>query len=697
MSENITSFPQTIFRGIDDKSGRLVPRVPQARPTFLPKVWNYAAWGPSEPTLCAGEELTRLFGAESFAIPSPYATHATVLSNDIVEAAGYQMFHRILPADIGPKSTLRVYADVLVTKVDPYLRGTDGKYLLDAQGKKQPAATKNDGHRIKFVVEPVGTVVDTGESDFGQASQRAGDQLDETTSTQSVRVPLFDLEVPFYGKKGDNMGMKLWAPTLDSTTPVYERVLRDEKAYPFRISLTQRANEKSLAKAVAALDGTQYLEFTFKPGSLSPLDQRTSLYLGDRLVKAWNLQNDPLYNDVYGPFNRLHIYQTNLLGLLKDIYELEVEAGDPFTDFKGDTDEEYLVNFLTAVTSSNTPYHTLEIVSDAENATVFIESANVHASGGSDGTMSEELFAGLVATEALEYASPTSPLQNMTKYPESVLIDSGFPLETKYALFSALALRKDIAVLVTTYDVLGKTLTASEDGALALALKTRAKLYPESSYYGTDTCRAAVLGQSGIHSTSAYQKRLPILLETAYNCVRYMGAGNGIWNSRYRFERQPGSVIKRFTDISATWAPAQSRNSDWDNGLIFAQDFEHKSYFIPALRTIYDDDTSVLNSLITMFGCVELQKVGFQAWKQIVGATDLTDLELIEENNNYITGNVEGRFDNRFRIVPETIIDEFDVARGYSWHTKIKIYANPMKTAQILTVESWRMSDFDEQ
>ena len=61
----------------------------------------------------------------------------------------------------------------------------------------------------------------------------------------------------------------------------------------------------------------------------------------------------------------------------------------------------------------------------------------------------------------------------------------------------------------------------------------------------------------------------------------------------------------------------------------------------------------------------------------------------------YINKKVEGRFDGAYVIVPETYYTAQDIARGYSYTTKIKIYAPNMKTVQTLTVEAHRLTDLE--
>ncbi len=129
-----------------------------------------------------------------------------------------------------------------------------------------------------------------------------------------------------------------------------------------------------------------------------------------------------------------------------------------------------------------------------------------------------------------------------------------------------ISIRKDTAVVLSTFDAGGPTLTASEDSSLAVALRTRAQMYPESDYFGTPVMRAMIVGRDGKLMNSQYTGRLPVSLELASKSARYMGAGNGKWKSGFNFDHAPMSEVEMFRDISATFTPASVRNKDWDAG-----------------------------------------------------------------------------------------------------------------------------------
>ncbi|MPN24462.1 hypothetical protein SDC9_171861 [bioreactor metagenome] len=177
-----------------------------------------------------------------------------------------------------------------------------------------------------------------------------------------------------------------------------------------------------------------------------------------------------------------------------------------------------------------------------------------------------------------------------------------------------------------------------------------------------------------------------------------MGAGNGVWRPGLGFDVSPNNQITLFNSntVNATFKSAAVRNKDWDNNLVWAQRFDRASLFWPAVQTVYDDDTSVLNGPITMFAAVELTKVCFRVWAELTGRSDLTEEQLIERSDNRILALSNGRFDNRFVIEPNTFFTDDDRQRGYSWQTRVNLYANNMRTVGTYTIVARRMSDLTE-
>lgn len=681
----VNGAPMLYSRGIDDKSTRALVSEAEAIPTHLPKVYIYAKKGPTTPQLVVGNSRSVTYGDDSFNLRSKWATHATVFSNTFNSQGNSQMIERVKPSDAGPNASIRLYLDLLPTLVNEYQRNSDGTYTLDVDGLKIATGSTVAGYKAKWVAGVVAA------DSFGIGTQVPGDQVNTLNSTQSIRYPIADLEAPYFGSDGNNFGIRIWAPTINSAIPLDDRILANAKVYPFRIGCVYRPSTLDTPTMVETQSGEQFVEVSFKPGAID-VNTDSELFIGSTFIKAYQDFDSLSSPPVYGPFGNLHVYQSNLNTVLGLVYNAELSVAGAFSDFDASDDEEYRFNLISGVSSQNVPYHSFEMVSTG-NFVRLSENSSIYADGGTDGTMTEAAFAVSVASLVSAYGSETSYLQDSAAYPESIIYDSGFPLATKYALLNFISLRKDTFCVLSTHDVLGLPLTATQENSLAVALRTRAQNFPESDYYGTAVCRAMIIGRSGRLLQSDYKHNLPLTLEVARRAAQYMGSGNGIWKPGFAFDVAPANQVALFTDVNVTFTPAKVRNKDWAAGLNWVQKYDRRALFFPAFKTVYDNDTSVLNSFFTAMACVELQKVGDRAWREFTGRSNLTNEQLVERVNKFIISRTIGRFDGRFVIQPETYFTAADTARGYSWTSKIKIYAPDMKTVETLSIEARRISD----
>ena len=206
--------------------------------------------------------------------------------------------------------------------------------------------------------------------------------------------------------------------------------------------------------------------------------------------------------------------------------------------------------------------------------------------------------------------------------------------------------------------------------------------------------RGLVMGRSMRIRTSLWSHRVSPLYEVAVKAADYMGASNRVWKSGKAFDGAPGSILDYLTDVNVPYTPISVRNRDWDAGMNWVQSYDMKSNFFPALKTVYTDDTSVLNSFFTALGICEVVKVCERAWRYYTGNSKLSPAQRAQRIDEMITRQTQGIFDDRFIIEPETFYTEGDVLRGYSYSTRVKLYANNMVTVGTSFVQAYRMSDY---
>ena len=691
MSSNnyiVNAAPMVDMLGTQDNSTVQLPRVSEAVPTHLPKFFLWAEKGPLTPQLVSGVELANMFGERTFDERDIFCNHSTIFTNKINAEGNALMLQRLVPSDAGPNANLILWLDVLETTVNDYEREADGSIKLDAQDAPIILNTI-PGVKVKWVVTSNTTSIQAGT--FGQLTQRAGSQTDGQGG-QSTRYPIAELKVASPGAYGNNVGVRLWAPTTENVASMPTTMMAKARAYPFLISVINRSSAIAAPKAVPTLFGDQTTMVTFKPGVIDP-NTDAQLYMGDVFLNSYQNLTETKYPIVYGDFGALAIYKDNINQLVTLFHSKEAPQITSFSDISLDVGDAFLMNFVSGTTSQGVPYRSMQFVDDVD-AVQLTQFTNVWANGGADGTISDANFSTAVASAMDAYADENSDVQDMAINVESIFYDTGFPLQTKYALCKAISVRRDTAVVLSTYVSGSAPNTAAEEHATAVALRTRLQNYPESDYFGTPVMRGMIVGRSARLLNSQYTKRLPLSLEIAIKSAKYMGAGNGKWKSGKDFDSAPGSIVDYMYDISITNVPASVRNKEWDVGLVWVQPYDRRSFFFPALKTIYGDDTSVLNSFFTVMAIGELNKVTASAWREFTGNSKLSGPQLIDRVNNFVKKRVQGKFDGRFVVVPDAYLTDMDVQRGFSWTLPVKIYASNMKTVMTTYIQAYRLSDY---
>lgn len=678
----VNAAPAVDDKGIQDISAVRIPTVSKPTPQHLPKVYTWAQQGPEDEQLLVGVERENIYGDETFRMGSAYSTHATLFANAINSEGNAIIYKRLVPEDAGPRSNLTLWLDVLKTKVDLYRRQADGTIYTDGLGDPEVIGT-TDGFKAKWVVT---SRAEEGQDELGGYTIQTGNQVDPETGARSERYPIFDFVVYSKGAYGNTLGVRFW--TLNSNVDsVPYAMMRDAKAFPYMMSFVKRATPTSSAEAVKTVFGEQAVMVTLKPEVKDPTTTQ-DLYIGQRATGSFGNLTDPRYAIEFPPFGGFHIYQDYVDQLTAAFHEMEIPFIDEFSDFSSAPEDAGLFNFLTGQSTYGVPYHSFIFSNDSDGVT-FSKYTDVSAAGGSDGTMNDEVFAELVSKEIKRYRDRKDQVQDLAYHIESIFYDSGFPVQTKLDLASFISQRHDTFLVLGTHTYGGEKLTESQEHSLAVSLRSRIMDYPESDNFGTPATRAMIMGCSGVIRNTTF--RVPATYEIAIKFARYMGASDGRWKGTYKPDGNPGNVVEVLTDLNMFFVPETVRNRFWDVGLNWIQRYDRDTYFIPAYRTVYPDDTSVLTSAITVMGVCTLNKIGHKCWRTYTGVSYLTNLQLCERVNNFVTQESKGRFDDRFVIRPQAVVTDLDEARGFSWTLPIGIGAAGMKTVQTLYVQSDRI------
>ncbi len=700
--------PMVINLGTQDLSTQPLPIEPETFPQHCPKYYLYMQQGPTTPQLVSSAHAIQLYGSDSFDIRQEWANYATVHYNGVAATGNKCMLQRLQPVDAGPAANLTLWLDVLPVQVNITVRNSDGSIAVDANGNTLTTGQVAPGYQVKWVVTNSSNqswVV--GEQIIGPGNQIAngvdtpnvsGEVYGDSTLSPnasgmatSTLYPILDIQASSFGSWGNNAGIQIFAGTQTSLEyPIPVQILQQNRIYPFFIQVASRPNSLTSPSVVPTILGSQDNLFSFLPNEINPLTD-SDLYLQNIFVNLYNNTTNPTYPRVYGDFNQIHVYSDNVQTLMQMFFAAEVPFINQFSDFTNAPSDFGLFNIVSGVSSQNVPYQTYIFANDPDS--VQLTPNNIlYAGGSSDGTMNDTLYGGLVADAVAAYLDPNNPVQDLATNVESIMYDPGFPLTTKQAICDFIAVRPDTFVVLGTYACNTPIPNADEEYSTAVALMTQLQMFPESVYFGTPVMRGMIVGRCGNLVNNIYTKTVPLTFDVALKAARYMGASNGKWTSGANFDGAPGSIITSMNNVNITFVPPASKNIDWSVGLNWVQAFDRRSLFFPAYKTVYNNDTSVLTSMITVLGICYINKISHEAWRTFSGESYLTNAQLIDKVNSFITQATNGIFDNRFVVVPNAYISANDAIRGYSWHTQVNLYANNMKTVMTSYVTAYRMS-----
>lgn len=694
MADIINAAPMVVDLGTKDLSTRVVPQAPLEIPQHLPKIYLFAEKGPIGPSYIDFDQvsLTQVYGDATFDVNKKYFTHQTLFAQVVASAGNNCVIHRLVAPDATDVANLALYLDVLPTQVPLYVKNADGSIQLDVNGDPvvQTDGAGNQilvsGYKVAWVVDK--TVTQVGSYQRGLLTQRNGVQVDG--ATQSTQYPIFEFAAADVGEAGNNLAVRLYPALQSDITPFPLNILNEGKQYPFYFQLV-KLTDTITGKISSVLNsfGAQSSRFVVKDRGVDP---SSGAVIDLNKVVTDQYINLPV--NLATGLGTVYTYTSNLNTVLGLLYDAEKVIDDSHRDQVINTSEQniYAINLLSFTSSNGSPYQSIKLV-DVPGSVRLTKNTNLFLSGGSDGNLSLELLDQLVSADMDNYNDSLHEYNDLVLHPESIIYDSGFTLETKKSLAKFISRRKDTIIALSTYAHDAPASTLADQYSVGVALKTMIDLYPESATFGTPVMRGIICGGSGELINSLYTGRVPLTYELAYMSARYMGAKNGAWKNGFSFDKAPLNIITNLKNIDITWVPASTRNTLWSIGLNFVLNYKVRTQFFPALQTVYENDTSVLNSYFTVVAIAYLNKVAHAAWREFTGSISLTNAQLEEQVNNFVSNLVKDKFDNKFIIQPNATVTELDSIRGYSWTLPIKIYASNMKTVMTTFIESYRSSD----
>ncbi|MNT56206.1 hypothetical protein D3C72_1934900 [compost metagenome] len=144
-------------------------------------------------------------------------------------------------------------------------------------------------------------------------------------------------------------------------------------------------------------------------------------------------------------------------------------------------------------------------------------------------------------------------------------------------------------------------------------------------------------------------------------------------------------------NLNVPYFPARAQSNAWESGGTYSLTFDTRSNYYPCVRSVYQDETSVLLSPITTNIACDIVRQIIRIHQKFSGNAKLTKEQLIERSDKEILRIVEGRYAGRVQIRPETYINDADANNGVTWHCKVRLYANNPRTTMFFELETYRM------
>lgn len=744
--------PRAILNGVQDLSGREpLPESPQI-PQHLPLLYLFTAKGPDLPQLVSGDAAATMYGRETFLPQGKFTTHQTILANRIM-GTGQQVFIQRLTSPDAKKAMLRYSAEVIATTIEIYERNADGsiKYEIDLTGAAVPVVEDTVvGSRVVWHVG-VTPYVTTEQKEFGRATvldtyrngdvviaggtKKLGEIIDGATTivTKSTLYPIMDLEFNSVGGEGNLHGLEFIAPTTKLQIPAPTSTIEGQRAYVYRLAVKRRSSANTTPTPIRTAGDDVYLEVTLKENTESPFTGKP-ISMRETFVKAYQKRSAATAPAVDGPFSRVHVYQQQLDLMLDRLVNGGTDSdGNTFLGEKDFDDQalafqrrlpfedplnKHLFNPFTGRDYRDVPYFSVDVNNSIKFGGVsFGTGAHQYATGGDDGLPMDvngrpDLLARLQVADELtrdhldNFGNGEATLLDAAFYPMSAVWDSGFSHRTKPSLFVPIGRRKDILAHLSTQAIADYVAGINGEEwqwiepnnheteiSHATNLRTQAILYPESTLFGTQAFRAVIIGHCGQDIREEWNGNLPLIVDFAEKVARYMGAADGLWKERWAFDQDGNNQVTAFRDVNLTYKSPENYDRSWDAGLNWVQYGDRTRLFYPAIQTVYDDDTSVLNSYFVAAGACTLERICQQSWMRITGNQKLTKEQIIDRSNKFILEAAEGAFDGRFDISVRTFHTEADKQRGYSWSCEVTLRTDPMETVGSFTIIAQRRDE----
>lgn len=689
MATYFNAVPRIVFNGIRDRSRRAFIRPETTYAQHTPLLRLFTETGPTETTYVGDSDdgFAGIFGQMSLDPRSKYFNQQSLLALNLLGQGNGFYVKRLKPEDARNPARIIVAIDMVRDLVPQTITRLSGFNYPSAvsdvsSGPVAAAAAMVEGWKARMVL------IQDNSSEVGTQRVLPGDMVSSIDGTQSKQYPLFELPTSFFGALGNNLGMRIWPTNTVDPDGIDLQATEEFATRLFRVQFVELNQGLATPYVIKTKTDGDYVNVSFDEGVYSTLYDR-NLGIKDTLIQEY--EDDGIESgltELFSPFSEIFTYEQNINDVREFIWDAEKLVNPAFPDAVGQID------FLTMTGLDGDPYKSVLLEGALEGGVVFGKNSTVFATQGSDGTTDLTNYVKLVDAENVNFGELDDQYENVALYQFGFLYDTGLPMSSKYKMMQTLSKRKDLMCMFTTF-VEGeeKGLTASEEASRAQALMTRLKAFPESVLFGTGVCRAMIVLQSGKILGSNYTKRVPQLFDVAMMWAKYAGAGNGILRPGFEMDVSPNNEVAFIKTLNVPFFNARTSANLWTNGATYSTTYDNRRQYYPCLRSVYQDDTSVLLSPVTVNICCVIMRMIHKVHAKFSGNAFLTKEQLVERCDQEILDRTRDLFGGRVDIIPKTEITGTDEQNGTSWTCTVTVAANNPRTTMNFFLDTVRRGD----
>lgn len=706
MNEIVNASPQYVEYGTDDQSIKSLPPMEIVVPTHIPKFYDFFQKGiTGKSQLVDSARMLSHYGSESFTSTSKFYNNNKMFMSALGSAGnGAFMIHRLMPSDVTSISNMTIYLDIIEDLIPVYKRNIDGSITTDVNGDPVEDTTGPiTGYRVKLIKEvdvvPVGTRL-------GEKTSKTGTMVDANSVT-STMYPIREVFGKYFGEAYNKVGMAISLPSISDVNTDF---IEATKTLPYEMYLYNKVD--GVDTISKDLYGSVKNSFVFKPQVKDPVTS-VSLSINDA-YNYWYNETSSVLSLRYPDLENIYIYDANLETVLNKLVAAEanyintdittnddtvVNTSEWFDFVSSDdlADQTYLLNAFNCYSTSRVPYFGSvideSVVTLAENQTEIMDAYNVptYLGNGMDGTVSEANLESAMGVELDKYLDENSEVMDSALNVENIMYDTGFSLDIKTKLINFISVRKNTFVMLSTRQNTDTTPNdLVTDRAIAINLKSRIGLAPESVRFGTPAARGMVIMGAGKIINGLDNNYYPLTYELGIKSAKMMGGAS--WKAANIFDKGEDNIIDSMYDITPGFIPQGVKPSLWNLGVVWAQPYDLKRMHFPSLQTVYTNDTSVLNNYFAAIALTVISNVAGKTWRAFTGVTTLSPDELIDEVELYAAARLNV-FADMIKVVPKAIITDYDSQSGYSWTLQFRMGANVSRTVMQTYTIALRMED----